>query len=95
MARDTRRRLRRRVRLPTPATLLGLAGLPGFAETENVNPPAAHPRVIARRDLINCRLLCIFGSFTAASRERTQSRTRPVEEQTPSYHLEKSGRYPS
>jgi hypothetical protein len=51
MLRWTLRRLRRRVRLPTPATLFGLAGLPRLAANAIVGiATVANPTVVARSE---------------------------------------------
>jgi hypothetical protein len=62
MLRYTRRRLRRRVRRRTPATLVGLAGLPGFARAANDKPPIAVPVVRVRSTFTSWRR-CMCGSL--------------------------------
>ncbi len=62
MLRYTRLRLRRRLRRLTPATLVGLAGLPRFAMAVNGRPAIALPAVRVRSAFTSWRR-CMCGSL--------------------------------
>ncbi len=61
MLRVTRRRVRLRVRLLTPAALVGVAGRPGFANAVDTRPPETMPAVAMMSAFTNLRrCICVL-----------------------------------